>query len=113
MSRFMFSYGGESDDIFVYQSGKKSAGAVEMGDFVFDFDETGALIAVQILNASDVLSRLLHRTITAASIRGIHIEQVYFDGMYAMTLEVLFNAGIERIPLIIPRIHRGSPALLY
>ena len=39
MKTFDFSYDEDNDDLFIYLPGAKSAGAVEMGDFVFDFDK--------------------------------------------------------------------------
>ena len=38
MKDFKFDYDEENDDLFIYLEGKKSAGAVEIGDFIVDFD---------------------------------------------------------------------------
>ena len=39
MKEFKFSYDEGNDDLFVYLDGSKSEGAVEIGDFVFDFNK--------------------------------------------------------------------------
>jgi len=37
MEDFKFDYDSENDDLFIYLPKVKSAGAVEMGNFIFDF----------------------------------------------------------------------------
>lgn len=57
MVKVKFSYDKENDDLFIYLPKSKSAGAIELGNFVFDFDENGKLVAIQIINASKVFSK--------------------------------------------------------
>lgn len=113
MKEFKFSYDEESDDLFIYLEGSKSSGAVEIGDFVFDFDEHENLIGIQILNASEVLSKLIAKIVRLNQIKQLRAEVINFRNMEAINLEVDFDTGRERIPIIIPRIKKGSPALKY
>ncbi len=111
MKDFKFSYDEESDDLFTYLEGSKSAGAVEIGDFIFDFDKDESLVGIQILNASDVLSKLVKRIVSLKSIKGMKAEIINFRNMTAFEIEVSFKNGRERVPIIIPRIKEGSPVL--
>ena len=61
MEKFSFNYDVENDDLFVYLKGKKSSGAIELGNFILDFDNKGDLVAMQILNVSEVLSKIISK----------------------------------------------------
>src|SRR3989338_2838377 len=111
MKNFNFSYDGENDDLFIYAEGKKSAGAVEVGDFVFDFDEEENLVAIQIMNASEVLSKVVYRVISLTNIKAIQAEVIKFRNMNAIDIHVQFAGREERIPIVIPRITRSSPII--
>ena len=113
MNEFKFSYDKKNDDLFVYLEGSKSAGGVEIGNFIFDFDKEKNLIAIQILNASDVLSKLISKIISLTKIKTIRAKIINFRNMEAINIEVDFESGTERIPIIIPRVKEGSPALKY
>ncbi|MBU0760580.1 MAG: DUF2283 domain-containing protein [Nanoarchaeota archaeon] len=109
MEEFKISYDEDNDDLFMFLDGSKSAGAVEIGNFVFDFDKDEKLIAIQILNASEVLSKLMKKIISLTRISKIKVEVINFRNMDAIEIEL----EKERIPIIIPRIREGSPALRY
>lgn len=113
MEEFKISYDVESDDLFMRLEGRKSAGAVEIGNFVFDFDGDENLVGIEIINASEVLSKILSRIVTLSQIQSARAKIVNFRNMEAIKLEVNFGDGIERVPIIIPRIKQGSPALRY
>lgn len=111
MKDFKFSYDEVSDDLFIYLEGKKSVGAVEMGDFVFDFDEHENLVALQILNASEVLSKLVSRVISLTHINAIQANVIKFRNMNAIDIHVQLADRKEHVPIVIPRITRSSPVL--
>ncbi len=111
MKNFKFSYDEASDDLFIYLEGRKSAGAVEIGDFVFDFDEHENLVALQILNASEVLSKLVSRVISLTRIKAIQANVIKFRNMNAIDIHVEFADGKEHVPIIIPRVTQSSPVL--
>ena len=113
MEKFNFDYDAGNDDLFVYLDGSKSEGAVEIGDFVFDFNKDKNLIAIQILTASEILSKLLSKIISLAQIKNIKADIINFRNMEAINLEVEFEGGKEKIPIIIPRVKEGSPVLRY
>jgi len=113
MENFKFSYDEENDDLFIYLEGKKSKGAVELGNFVFDFDENENLVAIQIFEASKVLSKLLSRIIKLAKIKNIRLEIVNFRNMTAVKMFVETSEEKIMAPIIVPRVKRSSPALNY
>lgn len=113
MKNFEHSYDEGNDNLFVYLPNKKSAGAVELGDFVFDFDKDENLVAMQILNASRVLSKLISKVASLVTIKGYKMEVINFRNMEAIKIEVDLGQRKEMITMIIPRIKEPSPVLNY
>lgn len=113
MKTFDFSYDEDNDDLFIYLPGAKSAGAVEMGDFVFDFDKNENLVAMQIMNVSEVLSKLISKIVSLKKIKSVRTTIVSFRNMKMISLEVEFDNRKERVNIAIPRVTETSPALRY
>jgi len=113
MKDFKFSYDGDNDDLFIYSPDSKSKGAVELGNFVFDFDEKENLVAIQILEASKVLSKLVSKIIEIARIKGIKVGIINFRNMAFVKIELSTQTDKETISMPIPRIKEKSPALSY
>ena len=111
MKDFNFSYDEENDDLFIYLEGKKSAGAVEVGDFVIDFDDDENLVAVEIINASEVLSKLVSKVVSLSNIKSIQLNIIKFRNMNAIDMQVQFGDRMERVQLILPVIGKRSPVL--
>ena len=74
MKNFKFDYDEENDSLFAYLENSKSEGAVEIGDFVFDFDKSGNLVAIEIFNASEIFSTVLSKIIELSKIKDFNIE---------------------------------------
>ncbi|MBD3361480.1 DUF2283 domain-containing protein [Candidatus Woesearchaeota archaeon] len=53
MKKFNFSYDKENDDLFLYNHNSKSAGSVEVGDIILDFNNKKELVGIQINKASE------------------------------------------------------------
>lgn len=111
MKDFKFSYDEENDDLFIYLEKKKSAGAVEIGDFVIDFDDEENLVAVEVINASEVLSKLVSKVISIKNIKSIQANIIEFRNMNAIEIHVQLEDRKERVPIILPTIKRKSPVL--
>ena len=111
MKDFKVSYDNESDDLFAYLEGTKSAGAVEIGDFIFDFDKEGDFVGMQILNASDVLSKLIKKMVSLSNLENARVSIINFRNMTAV--EVSFKDEKESVPIIVPRVKKRSPVLDY
>ena len=113
MRDFKFDYDEENDSLFIYLPDKKSSGAVEFGNFILDFDENEQLVAVEILEASEVLSKLIKKIVELTKIKSLKAEIINFRNTEALNIEVELETGRERVPIILPRIKEKSPALSY
>jgi uncharacterized protein YuzE len=114
MKSFKFDYDQENDDLFVYLEGSKSKGSVELGSFVFDFDEKENLVAVEIFNAREVLSKLVSKILELSKIKALQANIINFRNMDAIQFKItLEDNRIETANIIIPRIKEESPALSY
>ncbi len=113
MEKFNFNYDVDNDDLFVYLEGKKSAGAIELGNFILDFDENERLVAMQILNASEVFSKILSKIKEVSQIKEIKIEIISFRNMEAIRFNVSDRKIEENANIFIPHIKEKSPVLEY
>lgn len=113
MKEFNSSYDEENDDLFVYLKGTKSKGAVELGNFVFDFDEDENLIAIQIFDASQVLSKLISKVIELTNITKIEAEATKFRNMNVIKIKITTDKIKAEAPIIIPSLKVRSPSLDY
>jgi uncharacterized protein YuzE len=114
MQNFKFDYDKENDSLFVYLDGAKSKGAVEMGDFVFDFDGKGNLAAMEIFNVSEIFNAVLSKMIKLAKIKEFGVEIFNFRNSRA-TIKFSISDDTERqsANIIIPRVAEKSPSLQY
>lgn len=113
MEKFNFSYDEENDDLFVYLEGKKSAGAIELGNFILDFDDNGYLVAMQIMNVSEVFSKILSKIIEISKIKEIKVNIINFRNMDAIQFSISDGQREERANILIPHIKEKSPVLQY
>ncbi len=114
MKEFKFSYDEENDDLFIYFPDKKSKGAVEIGNFVFDFDEDENLVAIQILEASQVLSKVVSKILELSKIKELKVDVINFRNMATIQLKIITDSGQDTANIIVPRIKQEkSPALSY
>ena len=111
MEKFSFDYDSENDDLFIYLEGKKSCGAIELGNFVLDFDDKGFLVAMQIFNASEVFSKILSKMIEISKIKEIKVEIINFRNMDAIKFSISDNKTEEKANILIPHIREKSPVL--
>jgi len=111
MKEFQSSYDEGNDDLFVYLKGKKSKGAVEAGNFVFDFDENENLVGIQIFEASQVFSKMLSKIIEVTKLKEIRADIVNFRNMATLRIYLNTETGQETANIIIPQIKEHSPAL--
>jgi len=113
MENFNFNYDFESDDLFIYLEGKKSSGAVEMGNFVLDFDEKMNLVAIQILNVTEIFSKILSKMIEISKIKEIKVNIVNFRNMEAIKFNISDGTSEETSTILIPHLKDKSPVLEY
>ncbi|MFA4952788.1 MAG: DUF2283 domain-containing protein [Candidatus Pacearchaeota archaeon] len=113
MKSFDYDYDEENDSLFVYLPNKKSAGAVELGNFLFDFDENEKLMAIEILDASKTLSKLLSKIIELSNNAEFKVEVTDFRNMNSIRFSIKTPSETETVNIILPNIREKSPALDY
>lgn len=113
MEDFKFDYDKDNDDLFIYLPNSKSSGAVEVGDFIFDFDENKDLIAIQIMEASKVLSKLMSKILKLSTITSIKVNLINFRNMKAIKVDITTNSDKASAVITIPSIKEESPSLKY
>jgi len=113
MQKFNFDYDLENDDLFIYLEGKKSSGAIELGNFVLDFDDKGDLVAIQIINASEVFKKILSKVTEINNLKKIEADIINFRNMEAIKFRVLTDSEEETANILIPHIKEKSPVLTY
>lgn len=113
MQDFKFSYDAENDDLFLYLEGAKSKGAIELGNFIIDLDENQNVIALQILEASEVLSKVLSNLIQLSKIKEIKIESNNFRNMRALKINIVTDSEKSEGVIALPDLRYESPALSY
>ncbi|MGY4884336.1 MAG: DUF2283 domain-containing protein [Nanobdellota archaeon] len=113
MKEFKFDYDKENDSLFVYSDGPKSNGAIEIGNFVFDFDKKGDLKAMEILDASEILKNMLFKAIELSKIREFRADIINFRNMASIQFCISDDVHSERSSFIIPREIEKSPVLKY
>mgnify|MGYP006285099037 CR=1 FL=1 len=114
MKNFKYDYDKENDDLLIYLDGEKSGGSVELGNFVFDFDENKNLVGIEIFEASKVLSNLTSKFIQLTKIKNLKARVVNFRGMVTIQIIVTTNEEKNTANVIIPRLKQeSSPALDY
>jgi len=112
MEKFNFDYDLENDDLFVYLEGKKSSGAIELGNFIIDFDIKGNLVAIQILNVSDILKKFFYKIKEITEITEIKTDIVNFRNMEGIKFCISTNTEQEQVNFLIPHIKEKSPVLI-
>lgn len=111
MEKFNFDYDEENDNLFVYLENKKSAGAIELGNFILDFDDKGNLAAMQILNVSEVFSKILSKIFEIKKLKEVRLDVINFRNMDAIKFKVIAGNQEETANILLPHIREKSPVL--
>lgn len=114
MKEFKIDYDEENDSLFAYSEDSKSNGAVEIGNFIFDFDAKGNLKAIEILEASEILKSLLSKAIELSKIKEFKAEVINFRNMASVKFSIKDELNnTEKSSFVIPRRIEKSPVLQY
>jgi len=108
---FDFEYDKEHDDLFIYVPGRKSAGGIEIGNFVFDFDDGGKLVAIQVIDASEVFSKLISKVVELTRVRNFKADISTLDNMVLVKLEIGLYSGREVVSIPVPKVVEEIPVL--
>lgn len=107
-----FDYDTKYDDLFIYNSDKKSRGAVEFGDLIIDFDSNMNVVAIEMTNASDYLSKLvdLFNKETLRKLKDCRFNAVRHKNMLIIKLLLVSENDKINIPIQVPCVMDKSPA---
>lgn len=113
MKKYNFDYDEQNDDLFIFEDGKKSAGAVEVGNFVIDLDEKENFVGLEILDANKILSKIFSKMIELSKITDLSVDAVNFRNMASLKLKITAGANTETANIILPSIKDNNPDFEY
>jgi uncharacterized protein YuzE len=111
MKKYNFDYDRDNDDLFIFENGKKSRGAIEVGNFVIDFDEDENFVGLEITDAYEVLSKVFSKMIELTKITDLSVDAVNFRNMASLKLKITADSETETANIILPSIKNKSPEL--
>ena len=105
--KIKIDYDEEFDSLYIYKKDKVSDFSVNLGDFVIDAKKDGSIAAIEILQATDTLSKILNTKITPNDINNVKdaaiIVNTRENALY-IYLSLKSKKDI-RFPIIMPAIH--------
>lgn len=113
MKDFKIDYDVENDSLFVYLEGAKSKGAVEIGNFVLDFDCENNLVAMEILDAKEIFNIILTGVFELSNLIEFKADVVNIRNMAGIKFMVSDGKTTETSSFLIPRRIEKSLALGY
>lgn len=104
--KIKIDYDEEFNDLYIYKLGKTSDFSVNLGDFVIDVGKGGSINGIEILEATDTISKLLNTRITKKDISEIKdaviIASTHENALYIhLALE---SRKDIRVPIVMPAI---------
>jgi len=116
IKKFAFDYDSENDSLFLYNPKSKSKASIELDDIVIDFNSKKQLSAIEITNATKILTSLLKEKtpLNKEMLKGIKdckIEIIKQNNHLIIRLLIILKAGQIFTPLIIPIINEDSPSI--
>ncbi len=94
---FAWDYSEKSDILNVHKINKKTAGSAELGDFTVDFDKSGNVVGIEIMNASEFFNLV---KINMEQLKDIKEAEILIQkkGEYMLVcLKLLLPKNVERI----------------
>ncbi len=108
MKKYKFDYDKDNDDLFIFEDGKKSAGAIEVGNFVIDLDEDENFVGLEITDAYEVLSRVFSKVVELSKITDLSVDTVNFRNMASLKLKITAGSNTETANIILPSIKNNN-----
>jgi len=105
--KIKIDYDEEFDDLLIYRKDKKADFTVNLGDFVIDALSDGSIASIEILQATDTLSKLLNTKITKNDIidakDAVIVVNTRENALY-IYLSLKSKKEIK-FPIVMPAIH--------
>ncbi len=106
--KMKIDYDEENDILFLY-SGEKAKDSLQIDEFVIDFSSENKIVAIEIFNASKILSKLLEIDVTKGALSGmeraamsIHQGKELIYIMLSLRLPVNHEIVDLKIPVAAP-----------
>ncbi len=119
MAKFNIDYDQESDDLFLYGE-KKSKGSIEIGDIVLDFDDKGALVGIELLNAIQFLRNSVSEEGKSqidknflSNLIKCEVDAKRQNNFLFIKIQLIGKKAKISCPINAPLIEETSPALAY
>ncbi|MDD5133305.1 MAG: DUF2283 domain-containing protein [Candidatus Nanoarchaeia archaeon] len=117
MQKYNFSYDIENDDLFIFRPNCKSNASVEMGNFIFDYNNKKEFVGLQIINASKFLKDWISeedlRNIKSilSSLKECKLDVKQENNL--LLIKIFLFSPIKNImaPIMTPRLVEVSPSL--
>ena len=68
---FKIDYDFDADLLYCYDGKRHSKGSIELGSLVIDFEKQGAVVGLEVFDASGYLSELTNRKVTKKALQNI------------------------------------------
>ncbi len=114
MLKFEVDYDFDEDLLYLYNSGKKASGSIELGDLVIDLEKRGEVVGLEFFNASKYLSNLTNKKITKSLLKKIRAPLISFTPQKGTILiKLVFLIKEQKIPatIAIQNMNYSSPTL--
>ncbi len=116
IKKFAFDYDPENDNLFIYNPKSKSKASIELDDIVLDFNSKKQLSAIEITNATKILTSLIKEKTPIdkdmlKEIKDCKIEIIKQNNHIIIRILIILQSGQIFTPLIIPIITESSPSI--
>jgi len=101
-SVFTFDYSTRSDILNIHKRDVLVKGSAELGDFTLDFDTTGSVVGVEIMNVSEFLEQLHIAKQELSTIERAEIIQVTKNQLTIIWLKIKFMKRADPTMIALP-----------
>lgn len=105
MPKFEFDYDFMNDSLFIFKKETKSKASVELGNFVYDFDDKNQIAGIEILSATDTLAELVNHDVSKEllkSIKNADVKTRIISNLLMIRIQLAFNSKVFDKELIVP-----------
>ena len=116
IKQFSFDYDPENDNLFLYNPKSKSKASIELDNIIIDFNSKKQLSAIEITNATKILTALLKEKTALdknmlQEIKDCKIEIIKQNNHLIIRLFIVLKSKKIFTPIVIPTINEPSPSI--
>ncbi|MDD4354148.1 MAG: DUF2283 domain-containing protein [Candidatus Nanoarchaeia archaeon] len=117
MIKFNFDYDKENDGLFIFKQNVSSRSSVELGNFVYDYDDKGQIVGIEVLSAKETISDTVTQNITSKileNIKDVHVSFKKVKNLIMVKIFISVNPEVLKEEIVssiqVPNIGTRSPA---